>query len=102
MQIPNYMLPQQVTIEKYIGKSATGYVFSEPVEYKARVEPSKQRVTTPNGDLVQTAYRAFMNPKAANDDIPPLSRLTYNGTTFIVQTSMQQHGFTLSHLELRF
>lgn len=102
MRIPSYLLTETVEVEKYKGKSAYGYVFDDPISYRCRVEPNRAQVRTLSGDEIVTSFRAFLNPHSNDDDVPPLSRVTYHGVTYTVEQAAQQRGFSLSHIELRF
>lgn len=101
-KIPYFLLTQTVTVEKYAGKNAYGYAFDPPVSYRCFVEPDRAQVRTLSGDETITNFRAFLNPLNNSDDVPPLSKVTYNGVVYVVQSAGQRMGFTLSHIELRF
>lgn len=64
MIIPANMLPHTVTATPYLGESAYGARYGEPVEWKARVEFTSGMTQDKEGRDTTYAARLFLGPEA--------------------------------------
>lgn len=90
MDLPEWMTPDRVVIEPYVGVSAGGgRVYGPPVTTRARVDWSQQYVRDAQGGKVTAAAAVFV-PLSAGP-VPPLSRVTMpDGSPREVVTSHRQ------------
>ncbi|MCX4540497.1 hypothetical protein [Streptomyces sp. NBC_01565] len=90
MVIPGWLLRHTVTIEAYLGDSAHGPRYADPVTARAFVEEKARTVRTLKGEEVTASTTVYLLP---SQDCPPESRVTtHTGRVASVITSALLDG----------
>lgn len=90
MVIPGWLLRHTVVIEAYLGDSAYGPRYADPVTARAFVEERVRTVRNPEGEEVVASTTVYLLP---SQDCPPESRVTTpSGRTASVITSALLDG----------
>ena len=100
MKIPGWMLRHEVTIEPYLGQSATGPRYGPPVPVRCFVDESRRLVRNEAGEQVVSESTVFCR---LGTTAPPKSRVNVRGREAFVITAKQRDASGLptpDHLEL--
>jgi hypothetical protein len=98
VKLPTSLLRQTITVEPYLGSSATGPRFGAPVAIRARVEGRRQVVKSADGHDIVSSAAAIIRPEHA---IAAQSRVTYDGRKYDVVDVRPGQGLTRpTHFEL--
>lgn len=96
--MPDLLLNQTATIEKYEGSGAYGPSYTDPVEYDCRFEPQQKKVTNENGEEIVSNGTFYFGPDV---DVNIKSLITYEGTEYeAVQINPVQGLSSLNHYEV--
>jgi hypothetical protein len=100
--IPGFLLRHRVTVEPFLGNSATGPRYGPPVEVRCFVEEKTRMVRAPSGEEVTSSSTFYALPSAV---CPEKSRVTLpSGRKATVIEAVRQDGGGLAtpdHLEVR-
>lgn len=103
MLIPGWLLRHTVTVETYLGDSANGPVWADPVTVACFLDEQTRQVRAPDGREVVSSATVYCRLDAV--DAQPESRVTLPGgrqTTVIEQLKRDGGGLpTPDHLEVR-
>jgi len=67
-----------VSAETYLGESAVGPVYADPVDVVCNIDPTTELMRDSNGEEVVSTY-ALLVAADTGPSLPPESRITYNG-----------------------
>jgi len=82
VRVPNAMLRDTVTLERFEGSGAMGTLYAEPETIRAAVQPTSRLVTDQNGRTVTIDALAIIRPEVGA--VRPESRITSRGVTYRV------------------
>ena len=91
--IPPSLLDQTVQVESYLGDTAVGPTWGDPVSQRARMQPRRRMVRDREGRETVSDATVYLPPETV---IGPDDRLTWGGRTYRVMEARphQMHGRT--------
>lgn len=98
MKVPAALLNQRITIEPYLGETAYGPKWGDPLTVRARVEGERRTIRRSDGTDVTSSARATVLPEIV-DRLPagaelPQSKVTYETRTYDVLDVLDGMGLS--------